>query len=39
MGYRYVLIKDGQLVTEKAGGVAQTSKDNGPLPMTTRTPI
>ena len=39
MGYQYVLIKDGQLVTEKAGGLAQTSKDNGPLQMTTRTPI
>lgn len=39
MGYQYVLIKDGQLVTEKAGGLAQTSKDNGPLQMTTKTPI
>ena len=39
MGYQYVLIKDGQLVAEKAGGLAQTSKDNGPLQMTTRTPI
>ena len=39
MGYQYVLIKDGQLVTEKSGGLAQTSKDNGPLSMTTRTPI
>ena len=39
MGYQYVLIKDGQLVTEKAGDVAQTSKDNGPLQMTTKTPI
>ena len=39
MGYQYVLIKDGQLVTEKAGGLAQTSKDNGPLAMTTKTPI
>src|SRR5688500_11698740 len=35
MGYQYVLIKDGQLVAEKAGGLAQTSKDNGPLQMTT----
>ncbi len=39
MGYQYVLIKDGQLVTEKAGGLAQTNKDNGPLQMTTKTPI
>ena len=39
MGYQYVLIKDGQLVTEKAGGLAQTAKDNGPLNMTTRTPL
>ena len=39
MGYQYVLIKDGRLVTEKAGGLAQTSKDNGPLNMTTRTPL
>ena len=39
MGYQYVLIKDGQLVTEKAGGLAQTAKDNGPLNMTTKTPL
>jgi len=39
MGYQYVLIKDGQLVAEKAGGLAQTAKDNGPLNMTTRTPL
>lgn len=39
MGYQYVLIKDGRLVTEKAGGLAQTSKDNGPLNMTTKTPL
>ena len=39
MGYQYVLIKDGQLVTQKAGGFAQKSKDNGPLQMTTKTPI
>ena len=39
MGYQYVLIKDGRLVTEKAGGLAQTSKDGGPLNMTTRTPL
>ena len=38
MGYQYVLIKDGQLVTEKAGGLAKTAKDGGPLNMTTRTP-
>jgi CubicO group peptidase (beta-lactamase class C family) len=39
MGYQYVLIKDGQLVTENAGGLAQTTKDGGPLNMTTRTPL
>jgi len=39
MGYQYVLIKDGRVVTEKAGGLAQTSKDRGPLNMTTRTPL
>ena len=39
MGYQYVLIKDGKLVTEKADGLAQTSKDNGPLSMTTKTPL
>jgi len=39
MGYQYVLIKDGRIVTEKAGGLAQTSKDHGPLNMTTRTPL
>ena len=39
MGYQYVLIKDGRLVTEKAGGLAQTAKDGGPLNMTTRTPL
>ena len=38
MGYQYVLIKDGQLVTEKAGGLAQSAKD-GALNMTTRTPL
>src|SRR4030095_3365618 len=38
MGYQYVLIKDGRLVTEKAGGLAQSSKD-GALNMTTRTPL
>ena len=38
MGYQYVLIKDGQLVTEKAGGLAQSPKD-GALNMTTRTPL
>src|SRR5215467_1844020 len=39
MGYQYVLVKDGRLVSEKAGGLAQTSKDGGPLNMTTRTPL
>src|SRR5215470_8804561 len=39
MGYQYVLIKDGRIVTEKAGGLAQTAKDGGPLNMTTRTPL
>lgn len=39
MGYQYVLIKDGRLVTENAGGLAQTAKDNGPLKMTTKTPL
>jgi CubicO group peptidase (beta-lactamase class C family) len=38
MGFQYVLIKDGQLVTEKAGGLAQSAKD-GALNMTTRTPL
>ena len=39
MGYQYVLIKDGRIVTEKAGGLAQSAKDGGPLNMTTRTPL
>src|SRR5215475_8873145 len=39
MGYQYVLIQDGRLVTEKAGGLAQTAKDGGPLSMTTKTPL
>ena len=39
MGYQYVLIKNGRLVTEKAGGLAKTNKDGGPQNMTTRTPL
>jgi CubicO group peptidase (beta-lactamase class C family) len=38
VGYQYVLIKDGRLVTEGAGGWARTSAD-GLMKMTTRTPI
>lgn len=36
-GYQYVLIKNGQIVSEKAGGVAQNAAD-GTLAMTTSTP-
>lgn len=37
MGYQYVLIKDGKIVTEGAGGKARTGTD-GDLNMTTSTP-
>jgi CubicO group peptidase (beta-lactamase class C family) len=37
IGYQYVLIKNGQLVTEKAGGVAHNAAD-GTRAMTTSTP-
>jgi CubicO group peptidase (beta-lactamase class C family) len=37
IGYQYVLIKNGQVVSEKAGGVAQNAAD-GTLAMTTSTP-
>ncbi len=37
MGYQFVLIKDGKLVTEGAGGKARTGTD-GNLDMTTSTP-
>jgi CubicO group peptidase (beta-lactamase class C family) len=37
IGYQYVLIKDGQVVSEDAGGVAQNAAD-GTLMMTTSTP-
>lgn len=37
MGYQYVLIKNGQVVSEKAGGLAQSTTD-GYLVMTTSTP-
>lgn len=37
MGYQYVLIKDGKIVTEGAGGKARTGTD-GNLNMTTSTP-
>ena len=37
MGYQFVLIKDGKIVTEGAGGKARTGKD-GNLDMTTSTP-
>ena len=39
MGYQYVLIKDGKVVTEKADGTARTTQDGGPLKMTVNTPI
>jgi CubicO group peptidase (beta-lactamase class C family) len=39
MGYQYVLIKDGRLVTEGAGGLARTSADGSPMMMTVKTPI
>jgi CubicO group peptidase (beta-lactamase class C family) len=39
MGYQYVLIKDGRVVTERADGLARTAKDGGQLKMTVRTPI
>ena len=40
MGYQYVLIRDGQTVSAKAGGRAQTTADAGGngLAMTTNTP-
>ena len=37
MGYQYVLIRNGAIVTERAGGKAHTGLD-GELPMTTSTP-
>jgi CubicO group peptidase (beta-lactamase class C family) len=37
IGYQYVLIRNGQVVSEKAGGVAHNSAD-GTLAMTTSTP-
>jgi CubicO group peptidase (beta-lactamase class C family) len=37
MGYQFVLIKDGKLITEGAGGKARTGTD-GDLDMTTSTP-
>jgi CubicO group peptidase (beta-lactamase class C family) len=37
IGYQYVLIKNGQVVSEKAGGVAHSAAD-GTLGMTTSTP-
>lgn len=37
IGYQYVLIKNGQVVSEKAGGVAHNAAD-GALMMTTSTP-
>lgn len=37
MGYQFVLIKDGKIVTEGAGGKARTGTD-GDLDMTTSTP-
>ena len=38
MGYQYVLIKDGQVVSQKAGGLAQNAAD-GNLAMTNSTPF
>ena len=40
VGYQYVLIKDGKIVTEGADGVARKSGDNGgsEMKMTTATP-
>lgn len=40
MGYQFVLIKDGKIVTEGANGKARTAADNGGkvLTMTTSTP-
>ena len=37
MGYQYVLIKDGKIAAEGAGGKARTGTD-GNLDMTTSTP-
>ncbi len=37
IGYQYVLIRNGQVVSEKAGGVAHNAAD-GTLAMTTSTP-
>jgi len=37
MGYQYVLIKKGQLISEDAGGLAQNAAD-GSVPMTVNTP-
>lgn len=39
MGYQYVLVKDGKVVTEKAGGTARTAQDGGPMKMTVNTPL
>lgn len=38
-GYQYVLIKDGKIVTEGAGGWARNAIDGGQMKMTTSTPI
>ncbi len=38
MGYQYVLIKDGRIVSEKFGGKARNGKD-GNMNMTATTPI
>lgn len=38
MGYQYVLIKKGSVVTENAGGLAQNAADAN-IPMTVNTPI
>lgn len=40
VGYQYVLIKDGKIVVENAGGLARRASDNGgtELKMTTSTP-
>ena len=38
MGYQYILIKDGQVVSEKAGGLSHSMAD-GYKTMTTATPM
>lgn len=38
-GYQFVLIKDGQVVSDKADGIARTPQDGGLIKMTNTTPV